>query len=471
MKRLEFIPVLLILTLFTVNFTSCANAGSYDGVTDCTFEIDNDFVSSMRSAVSKPISSSSLIRVNVLFSGGYSDSQWREFYLDQLENSTFYFERIPLNTLFDVYVGVYYGSELIYEASQTDVKIINSSSASLEISHLLKKLLNSRYVLYSQEEDALHYSLESVVSKKLGIENDSKVFPGNVPVFCFDNDGYFYTFDSDFNVISDNPKFNSDPVSLKLAVCDTDLPVYLTVDAKSNLFYIFTESNKVRKYPKLISCASVEEAAVYDLPLNNLTVETTANFAVYDDVVFAVCNDASKGKKIIASFNLCDEVMSASAIDLKWFSELAKKDVFPVITDIIFQDDSLYILAKDVSDKGKSVRSRGAVLKYEIASKSTFVLGWSDSSVKIAKKDVYIPGMWIKGFYGPEKFIAIKPGKLVIADDGFSYRKDLTEPYKFRNINRVVNVDLDSFSIASAEMFCSNIHFSNEYTDSVLISE
>ena len=47
---------------------------------------------------------------------------------------------------------------------------------------------------------------------------------------------------------------------------------------------------------------------------------------------------------------------------------------------------------------------------------------------------------------GPQKFIAIKPKKLVIADSGIAFYTDNDGVWKYKNINRVVTVDLNSFT-------------------------
>lgn len=52
-------------------------------------------------------------------------------------------------------------------------------------------------------------------------------------------------------------------------------------------------------------------------------------------------------------------------------------------------------------------------------------------------------------FCGPQKFIAVKPKKLVIADSGIAFYTDADGIWKYKNINRVVMVDLDSFMIDS----------------------
>ncbi len=53
-------------------------------------------------------------------------------------------------------------------------------------------------------------------------------------------------------------------------------------------------------------------------------------------------------------------------------------------------------------------------------------------------------------FYGPKKFIAIKPKKLVIADDGYAFYVDDNSALSFKNVNRIVTVDLESFALETS---------------------
>lgn len=51
-------------------------------------------------------------------------------------------------------------------------------------------------------------------------------------------------------------------------------------------------------------------------------------------------------------------------------------------------------------------------------------------------------------FYGPKKFVAIKPKKLVIADDGIAVYTDELGVLCFKNVDRVITIDLETFSMA-----------------------
>ena len=149
--------------------------------------------------------------------------------------------------------------------------------------------------------------------------------------------------------------------------------------------------------------------------------------------------------------------------------------------------------------------SRGAVLSYNCLTEAVKICGWTNAAIDISGKGFYaangsdnnkpflkenINGIeeneraayianranWIilddtissfddgttypelfspteaqanKAFYGPKKFIAIKPKKLVIADEGCAFYTDSNAAFYFKNVNRVVTVDLESFAISS----------------------
>jgi len=66
------------------------------------------------------------------------------------------------------------------------------------------------------------------------------------------------------------------------------------------------------------------------------------------------------------------------------------------------------------------------------------------------------------GFVGPAKIIGIKPKKLVIADDGYAFYTDSDMLY-YKNVNRVVTIDLEDFVIESVQL--TKATFDSELTD------
>lgn len=164
------------------------------------------------------------------------------------------------------------------------------------------------------------------------------------------------------------------------------------------------------------------------------------------------------------------------------------------ITDVaILYDGTVYVLVSNVGntegDSGDSfmynsyqnniMYSRGALLKIQSTSSGFEVvdtLGWTGSSRQIAPVGIelessltaYIPPLSEKSnkFYGPRRFVAIKPKEIAIADCGanFVMPKNTTDGIKTNgkmfDHNRVVTVSLSSFAISDVTEL-RNIKFSN----------
>lgn len=192
------------------------------------------------------------------------------------------------------------------------------------------------------------------------------------------------------------------------------------------------------------------------------------------------------------------------------------------LTDMIYQDGAVYVLLKDYSvgngmgyigfSNLTSVQSRGAIVKCDVSSGEVTVKGWTDSAinkdidkvyaysnydakerghfytVKENKKQYwfaveiesadnkmtriyapkYAPSSF-NGFYGPRKFIAIKPKQLVIADDGIAFYTDANcGAWCLKNSNRVVTVDLETFALGFDK---TNAEFDEDKTSGVYANE
>ena len=82
---------------------------------------------------------------------------------------------------------------------------------------------------------------------------------------------------------------------------------------------------------------------------------------------------------------------------------------------------------------------------------------------------ICFPNEGEKSFYGPTRFIAVKPKKLVIADEGLAFYTD-NELLRYKNVNRVVYVDLENFAVEKIVTLDSSVGLSENET-SVLTSE
>lgn len=179
---------------------------------------------------------------------------------------------------------------------------------------------------------------------------------------------------------------------------------------------------------------------------------------------------------------------------------VASLGVSGAITDIaILYDGTVYVLVSNVGnsegDSGDSfiynynqsntMYSRGALLKIQSTDSGFEVvdtLGWTGSSRQIAPVGeaeweennttatlrpltAYIPSLSENSnkFYGPRRFVAIKPKEIAIADCGANFLMPNRDKGQNGNMfahNRVVTVSLSSFAILSATEL-KKINFSN----------
>ena len=166
------------------------------------------------------------------------------------------------------------------------------------------------------------------------------------------------------------------------------------------------------------------------------------------------------------------------------------------ITDVaILYDGTVYVLVSNVGNSSgdsedsfnynyalsNTMYSRGALLKIQSTSSGFEVvdtLGWTDSWRSIASVGdatysgtdlqpltAYIPSLSESGnkFYGPRRFVAIKPKAIAIADCGANFvmpNHDEQQKGKMFAHNRVVTVSLSNFAISNVTEL-KNIKFSD----------
>ena len=302
----------------------------------------------------------------------------------------------------------------------------------------------------------------------------------------------------------------------------------ITIDRKKDNLYIYGYSGYQGEEPYFIYSwpkASLSNMAAstkkYSLLTDSLDFtddqlqsmfHSIKSFAVYNDQLYLPVITASTLNVI--KLDLSETVYDADSNSYKLIltdDNIASYEVlsepligFPKISDVLWQDDYIYVLLRDVSINDSwyddsSFRSRGALVRINLSTDEYNVLGWTNEAVDVSsagiyfKKDSnwdsfyyedaehtklfvmdgtqqmetgssnlissYYPPLYIPdggenlseaAFYGPEKFIAIKPKKLVIADDGFAFYTNADGALTYRNVNRVVEVDLEDFAITDS---------------------
>lgn len=232
----------------------------------------------------------------------------------------------------------------------------------------------------------------------------------------------------------------------------------------------------------------------------------TSTFAVQGSTLYFAYKSYDNGTCYLQRATITENADGTFAVSkvgsAKSVSDLG---VSGAITDIaILYDGTVYVLVSNVGnssgDSGDSfiynynqsntMYSRGALLKIQSTDSGFEVvetLGWTDSWRSIASVGdatysgtdlqpltAYIPSLSESGnkFYGPRRFVAIKPKEIAIADCGANFvmpNCNKSQSGKMFAHNRVVTVNLSSFAITDATEL-RNIKFSNLTLDGSGIS-
>ena len=284
---------------------------------------------------------------------------------------------------------------------------------------------------------------------------------------------------------------------------DVDLGKRISVDRATNFLYVFdyqySQITRITQNDGSYNFDDQDSRYKYSKSytvLSSDVVNNSTGFTVYNNIAYF----ASAEDKKIAIVNL-DTAGTAMNVDVNVTKTVSLGlssmglTTSAEITDMIYQDGSVYMLLNDTNDDfmiDYKYYSRGAVLSYNCLTEAVKICGWTNAAIDISGKGFYAangsdnnkpflkeningieenelddtissfgdgttyPELFSpseaqanKAFYGPKKFIAIKPKKLVIADEGCAFYTDSNAAFYFKNVNRVVTVDLESFAISS----------------------
>lgn len=295
-------------------------------------------------------------------------------------------------------------------------------------------------------------------------------------------------------------------------VSDSDLAlnedevIDFTIDLKNNVAYSLKggDFDVICRYPNMIS----SNGANTDNKEISLGCGNINSFVVYDGKAYALCKE---NDYIIRVFDTYDEelikpMIKEYSVNLNEFFNDALGT--PMITDMLYQDGRLYLLYKEAfswPSSATTIGNRGAVIEVNLFDGSVRNTGLTTSALSnteyklqgyyndsLMYKDeectipfipleeilmnsnveypkICFPNEGEKSFYGPTRFIAVKPKKLVIADEGLAFYTD-NELLRYKNVNRVVYVDLENFAVEKIVTLDSSVGLSENET-SVLTSE
>ena len=335
----------------------------------------------------------------------------------------------------------------------------------------------------------------------------------------FDADGNFYLM----QILDDYPDetLKSNKTGWGNVVPNSDLGLsygyernfYCTVDFCTNSLFVFEveqdadTSITLYKYPDLISSNGYTFTKIAQtlFPVGSGVSLTSCHYAVNNNILYMISTTSGEDVPYtlriydLSSIGSVDTLTASKTVSLDLIDILQIEHVKGNITDMIYQDGSLYMLYKEYDNSFSSgCYSRGAAIKYNLLTGSTEYIGLSsncvekDSGFKLQAfsnnyspsyplfldvektqefipdvsaedyPDIYQPATNENSFYGPSRFIAIIPNMLVISDEGMQYYTNNHDVLCRKNVNRCVFVDLKKFSIKEIKSINSTLSMNED---------
>ena len=189
----------------------------------------------------------------------------------------------------------------------------------------------------------------------------------------------------------------------------------------------------------------------YDIINNATAITFQGNGLAVDDegyVYISAYDESLDDGEIIAKLLIFDngEVLEAQLVDYATYESLGLRDwyddmegylVFGIlpVEDMRFQEGLLYIAAGDHGNEYES-QHHGKIVAVDTSDLTKVrEIGWAQADWETPIPDP------TKQFYGPMRFLAIVPRKLIFADQGYEGNLE-------SEIDRVVELDLDTWSIS-----------------------
>lgn len=405
---------------------------------------------------------------------------------------------------YTVQVEAYDTTDVLLARKSETIKVTagNTAECSIALKLFASSILDSGYILWKYSSNSYDYYRNSSISEDAenlchfygdltGAAEDlnenwyclSKSSGGPASLYRWNGNSNTVLkndFDSDFSFLSDPLYYDDTTDTLWLAGHNSSSDFCLSKNAAPSSIASIVTINKVNGFD------------------TNGGLRTCVAFAIRESDVYIAYEDVDTNGNLVYCLQhgkisgdgpfVFEPIGSAKTV-----SDLG---VSGVITDVaILYDGTVYVLVSNVGnsegDSGDSfiynynqsntMYSRGALLKIQSTDSGFEVvepLGWKDSWRSIASVGdatysgtdlqpltAYIPSLSESGnkFYGPRRFVAIKPKEIAIADCGANFvmpNRDEQQKGKMFAHNRVVTVSLSNFAISNVTEL-KNIKFSD----------
>lgn len=365
-------------------------------------------------------------------------------------------------------------------------------STTQAISLKMNKVKQELYALYNYNPQNPDGNYEFYITASIDNFNKANVTPvtTNKNSFTFDSKGnlYLLNYSNSKNQIISNSIYTENS--------GTDALTAITMDQKTGIlygYYYFNSTGTIKKLSLSGNTLSIGETYTF-----NDSNRNNPCFAVYDGyayIPYVKWHSDPEGSSAYELYlyhgplddtnNFTEQLLSVTGI-----GRYSNKSI-PY--DIRYQDGYIYILLNQYEKGTNQYNSRGAVIKVNPSNYSAVAIGYSpDREITPIKavcttgnnpiynsqnlSDPFIhtfPEINIYKvdapynntsdyFVGPEKFIAVKPKKLVVSDCGYAFYTDAIGLLRRHREDRIVEVDLENLSMVNTVKKNLAVEFSNK---------
>ena len=426
-----------------------------------------------------------------------SEAGGADIVFDELEPATY-----------TVQVEAYDTNDVLLARKSETIKVTAGETAECSIALKLfaSSILESNYILWNYIELKKYFKGFSSISENTEVEK-SQFYSFHQYVSLAETASAKYVMTMDIDTSSSYSYFitnlsNSSSSSIKTDNVTLFYDCLYYDDTTDSLWVgAYDSSSRKQLYFARINGAP-DSTNRTTLQSSNFIIDSTkgsdtSTFAVQGSTLYFAYKSYDNGTCYLQRASITENADGTFAVSkvgsAKSVSDLG---VSGAITDIaILYDGTVYVLVSNVGnssgdsgdlfnyyyDKSNTMYSRGALLKIQSTSSGFEVvdtLGWTGSSRPIdpvgnavfdgkglKSLTAYIPSLSENSnkFYGPRRFVAIKPKEIAIADCGANFvMPNCNERLNGKRFdhNRVVTVSLSSFTISGATEL-KNIKFSD----------
>lgn len=378
----------------------------------------------------------------------------------------------------EISVSVYNNSLCLYKTLEPlYIAVAKENNVQVTLSNAV-----STAAVWQNRMSGNSYELFQNKSYKDSQETDSLEDLNYSGMYTFDCNGNLWTVTVDANANANAMNFRMYEMNSNELIYNSDVTKSYSIDLKDvseepvdiywddDILYILFNDNDDSENPYNVKSYKIEAESFSlksEVDLTGIGTNEPVTLAVHDKTIIVA-------SRTVVYYAISESENSGELVDLSKIINESKGSI-PPITDLQFGDglgndtDKLYVLVRDCSssisnsDEEQTYYSSGALVEIDLESKNFKQYGnaaenntvqITDTEKNTAKDVVLVSPVDDSNFFGPYKFVALAPRKLVILDDGVSVD---TDNKKLTNHDNLFEFDIAEKAITKGESVSASV--------------